>query len=94
VLLNSQEELVFYKKKIVELEKQVNQLRLSRRILMNLIEKMEIEKRNLFSQLEKEKQQLRLNNQRYAKWLMQNNFRYIELQASLKKQITSEEKID
>lgn len=92
--MNSQEELVFYKKKIVELEKQVNQLRLSRRILMNLIEKMETEKRNLFNQLEKEKQQLRLNNQRYAKWLMQNNYRYMELQASLKKQITSEERID
>ena len=93
-MLNAHEELVFYKKKIVELEKQVNQLRLSRRILMNLVEKIETEKRNLFSQLEKEKQQLRLNNQRYAKWLMQNNYRFIELQANLKKQITSEERID
>ena len=89
--MNALEELVFYKKKIVELEKQVNQLRLSRRILMNLIEKIETEKRNLFGQLEKEKQQLRLNNQRYAKWLMQNNFRFMELQANLKKQSTSEE---
>jgi len=83
--LDSQEELVFYKKKIVELEKQVNQLRLSRRILMNLVEKMENEKRSLFNQLEKEKEQLKLNNQRYAKWLMQNNYRYMELQANLKK---------
>ncbi|MDD4666327.1 MAG: translation initiation factor 2, partial [Clostridia bacterium] len=65
--------------------KQVNQLRLSRRILMNLVEKMENEKRSLFNQLEKEKEQLKLNNQRYAKWLMQNNYRYMELQANLKK---------
>jgi predicted RNase H-like nuclease (RuvC/YqgF family) len=92
--LNAHEELVFYKKRIIELEKQVNQLRLSRRILMNLIEKIETEKRHLFSQLEKEKQQLRLNNQRYAKWLMQNNYRFMELQANLKKQSTSEERID
>lgn len=69
----------------MELEKQVTQLRLSRRILMNLIEKIENEKRSLFNQLEKEKKQLRLNNQRYAKWLMQNNYRYIELQTNLKK---------
>ncbi|MGI6145361.1 MAG: translation initiation factor 2 [Clostridia bacterium] len=92
--MNAHEELVFYKKRIIELEKQVNQLRLSRRILMNLIEKIETEKRHLFSQLEKEKQQLRLNNQRYAKWLMQNNYRFMELQANLKKQSTSEERID
>lgn len=83
--MDSQEKLVFYKKKIVELEKQVNQLRLSRRILMNLVEKIENEKRNLFVQLEKEKHQLKLSNQRYAKWLMQNNYRYMELQANFKK---------
>jgi hypothetical protein len=83
--LDSQEELVFYKKKVMELEKQVNQLRLSRRILMNLVERIENEKRSLFKQLEKEKQQLRLNNQRYAKGLMQNNYRYMELQANFKK---------
>ncbi|MGI6588248.1 MAG: translation initiation factor 2 [Peptococcia bacterium] len=81
----SQEELIFYKKKVIELEKQVSQLRLSRRILMNLVERIENEKKSLFKQLEKEKQQLRLNNRRYAKWLMQNNYRYIELQANFKK---------
>jgi hypothetical protein len=83
--LISQEELIFYKKKVIELEKQVSQLRLSRRILMNLVERIENEKKSLFKQLEKEKQQLRLNNRRYAKWLMQNNYRYIELQANFKK---------
>ncbi|HHY05423.1 MAG TPA: translation initiation factor 2 [Clostridia bacterium] len=83
--MDSQEKLVFYKKKIVELEKLVNQLRLSRRILMNLVEKIENEKKILFVQLEKEKQQLKLSNQRYAKWLMQNNYRYMELQANFKK---------
>mgnify|MGYP000947701188 CR=1 FL=1 len=77
------DEHLYFKKRIVELENQVSQLRVSRRVLMNLIEKIENEKRNILNQWEKEKQRLRLDNQRYAKWLMENNYRYMELKASL-----------
>lgn len=69
----------YLQKKIRDLENQVNQLRVSRRVLMNLIEKIENDKREILSQLEKEKHRLKLNNQRYAKWLMENNYRYMEL---------------
>lgn len=84
--MNDQDEqLIHLKKRMFELEKQVNQLRISRRILMNLIEKIEDEKNNLVTQLEKERQRFRLNNERYARWLMQNNYRFMELKASFNK---------
>lgn len=75
----------YYQRRVRELENQVNQLRVSRRVLMNLIEKIESDKREIQIQLEKEKQKLKLNNQRYAKWLMENNSRYMELKHYLQK---------
>ncbi len=75
----------YYQRRVRELENQVNQLRVSRRVLMNLIEKIENDKREIQVQLEKEKQKLKHNNQRYAKWLMENNSRYMELKHYLQK---------
>ncbi|HOB81869.1 MAG TPA: translation initiation factor 2 [Peptococcaceae bacterium] len=87
------DEFSYYKKRILDLENQVNQLRISRRVLMNLIEKIESDKREILTQLEKEKHKLKMNNQRYAKWLMEKNSRYMQLQQSLQKtnNVTREE---
>jgi len=46
------EELTFLAKRVTELEKQIDNLRLSRRILMDLLEQIEKEKNILISQLE------------------------------------------
>ena len=56
------DEHLYFKKRIAELENQVSQLRVSRRVLMNLIEKIEKEKRSILNQWEKEKQRLRIIN--------------------------------
>jgi len=77
--LSCYNDYAYFQKKIRDLENQVNQLRISRRVLMNLIEKIESDKKEILRQLEKEKHKLKLNNQKYAKWLMENNSRYMEL---------------
>ena len=57
-------------KKIEELEEKIHQLRVSRRILMNLIENIEREKNLTISQLTTENKKLKLSNARYAKNLL------------------------
>ena len=63
-----------------ELEEQVEQLRVSRRVLMNLIEKIERDKRFLLTKLEKENKRLQQNNAKYAHWLWKKNKEMIELE--------------
>ena len=72
-------ELTYLRSRVAELERQVEQLRISRRVLMNLVEKLEREKKTTLQELEKENRRLQLNNRRYARLLMSNNIRYIEL---------------
>ncbi|MDK2820530.1 MAG: hypothetical protein PWP31_495 [Clostridia bacterium] len=60
-------------KRIKDLEKKVEQLRLSRRILMRLVEKSETEKWEMVNRLRREKEQLQLRNQRYAKTIWKKN---------------------
>lgn len=74
-------ELLFLRNRVLELERQVEQLRVSRRVLMNLVEKLEKERNASLHELEKENRRLQLNNRRYARWLMNNNLRFIELAA-------------
>ncbi len=57
-------------KKIEELEDKIHQLRVSRRILMNLIENIEREKNITINQLSKENKKLKLSNARYAKKIL------------------------
>ncbi len=64
--------------RVAELEKQVEHLRISRRVLMNLIEKVEREKRTAVSQLEKENRRLNVNNHRFAQSLMKLQWRIDE----------------
>jgi len=78
------EELSYFKNRVLELEKQVSHLRISRRVLMTLIERIESEKKDLLNQQEEQTRKLRLDNLRYAKSLMQNNCRYVELITNLK----------
>lgn len=57
-------------KKIEELEEKIYQLRVSRRILMNLIENIVREKNLTINQLTHENKKLRLSNAKYAKRLL------------------------
>lgn len=72
--------------RIKELEEQVSYLRISRRVLMNLIEKIETEKRFILNKLEEENKKLHKNNIRYAKKLWNKNKKIIELEINLSKQ--------
>ncbi|MFZ5943617.1 MAG: translation initiation factor 2 [Bacillota bacterium] len=69
--------------RVKELEEQVEHLRISRRVLMNLIEKIEREKRHLLTRLEKENKRLQLSNSKYAQWLWNKNRKIIELEAQI-----------
>lgn len=57
-------------KKVEELEDKIHQLRVSRRILMNLIENIEREKNVTIGQLSKENRKLKLSNAKYAKKIL------------------------
>ncbi|MDR3270779.1 MAG: translation initiation factor 2 [Peptococcaceae bacterium] len=60
-------------------------LRVSRRVLMNLLEKVEREKLILISQLEKENGKLQRDNRRFAHWLLSKNRQIIALQEQCEK---------
>lgn len=66
--------------RVRDLERQIEHLRTSRRVLMNLLEKCEREKRATLTKLEKENKRLQYNNIRYARRLMKNNCQLVELQ--------------
>jgi predicted RNase H-like nuclease (RuvC/YqgF family) len=73
----------YLRRRIHELEEKIEQLRLSRRVLMNLIEKIEKDKLGFLSRLEKENRKLQLNNYRYAQWLLRKNRQIVELESKL-----------
>lgn len=69
--------------RVEELEQRVENLRVSRRVLMNLLEKVEREKAALIRQLEKENVRLQKNNKRYANWILRQNREMIKLQEEI-----------
>ncbi|PKM89993.1 MAG: translation initiation factor 2 [Firmicutes bacterium HGW-Firmicutes-12] len=71
--MGNEQELLYLRQRVSDLERQVEQLRLSRRVLMNLIERLENERRSNTTKLEKENKRLQLDNWRYAKRLMKYN---------------------
>nr|WP_152947314.1 translation initiation factor 2 [Desulfofundulus thermobenzoicus] len=71
-------------RRVRELEEKVEQLRLSRRVLMNLIERMEKEKTTFLAQLERENKRLHRANSRYARSLLRKNLQIVELESRLK----------
>ncbi|MBP7332753.1 MAG: translation initiation factor 2 [Firmicutes bacterium] len=76
-------DLPYLRARVQELEEKVEQLRLSRRVLMNLIEKIEKDRAGFLNRLEKENRKLHQNNYRYAKWLLYKNRQIVELELKL-----------
>ncbi len=76
-------DIAFLKKRVQELEEKVEQLRLSRRVLMNLIEKIERDKNYFLNRMENEKRRLQLDNYRYAQRLLRKNRQIVELESKL-----------
>ncbi|PRR75484.1 translation initiation factor 2 [Neomoorella humiferrea] len=60
-------------RRIQELEDKVEQLRISRRVLMHLVEKSENEKWEMINRLLQEKESLKVRNRRYARLLWEKN---------------------
>lgn len=60
-------------RRIHELENKVEQLRISRRVLMRLIEKSEAEKWEMVTRLRQEKEQMQVRNRRYARAIWEKN---------------------
>lgn len=80
----------YLKHRVEELEDKVEQLRLSRRVLMNLVEKTEAEKTCFLTRLEKENERLSQNNWRYARCLIRKNRRIWELETRLQSGFSGE----
>lgn len=85
-LKNLREELRLTKLRVGELEQRIEHLRVSRRVLMNLLEKVEREKVALVHKLEKENVRLQRDNTRFAKWIFSKNREIIELQERIEEQ--------
>jgi len=77
--LDAIDELKLLKVRVGELEQRVEHLRVSRRVLMNLLEKVEREKVALVHRLEKENVRLQRDNKRFAKWIFSKNREIVEL---------------
>ena len=73
----------YLQKRVYELEEKVEQLRLSRRVLMNLVEKLEREKSGSVNKLEKENRKLQISNCRYAKFILRKNRQIMDLRVKL-----------
>jgi len=73
----------YLRQRVEELEDRIEQLRLSRRVLMNLVEKTEREKACFLARLEQENRRLFQNNCRYARSLIRKDREIMELEARL-----------
>lgn len=71
-------------RRVQELEDKLLRLRLSRRVLMHLLENMEQEKTVFVQQLERENKRLHRTNQQFAHNLLQKNRQIIELESKLR----------
>jgi len=80
---NLKEELRLTKYRVGELEQRIEHLRVSRRVLMNLLEKVEREKVTLVHKLEKENIRLHRDNTRFAKWIFLKNREIMKLQEKI-----------
>lgn len=77
------DELKLLRVRVGELEQRIEHLRVSRRVLMNLLEKVEREKVALVHHLEKENVRLQRDNTRFAKWIFSKNREIVELQEKM-----------
>lgn len=69
---------------IQELEDKLAALRVSRRVLMNLLDNVEKEKREQFLLLENQNEKLQKNNYHYAQTIMHQNLRIAKLEEKIK----------
>jgi len=83
LVLDPIDELILLKARVGELEQRVEHLRVSRRVLMNLLEKVEREKVALVHRLEKENVRLQRDNTRFAKWIFSKNREIVQLQEQM-----------
>ena len=81
--MDPMDELQLLRARVGELEQRVEHLRVSRRVLMNLLEKVEREKVSLVHRLEKENVRLQRDNTRFAKWIFSKNREIVELQEKM-----------
>jgi len=72
--------VVALQSQIQELEEKVAALRVSRRILMNLLDSLEKEKCEQFSILENQNNKLKKSNWQYAQTIMSQNLRIAKLE--------------
>ncbi|RNC28995.1 MAG: hypothetical protein AWM53_00915 [Candidatus Dichloromethanomonas elyunquensis] len=82
--MNTNEEITFLTKRVNDLEKQLENLRLSRRVLMDLLEQIEKEKNNLSSQLEKKSKHLQRYRKMNQKRTYSQNFELYEFKNYIK----------
>ena len=72
--------VVTLQSQIQELDEKVSGLRVSRRILMNLLDRLEKEKCEQFSILENQNNKLKKSNWQYAQTIMSQNLRIAKLE--------------
>ena len=65
-----------------QLEEKIVQLRVSRRVLIQLVERIEKERSSLMEYMEKERQYLKKQNARYARLLMEKNKKLFDIQGN------------
>ncbi len=81
------DEIKLLRDRVGELEQRVEHLRVSRRVLMNLLEKVEREKVALVRRLEKENVRLQRDNKRFARWIFSKNREIVELQDKMESSV-------
>ncbi|MEW6448065.1 MAG: translation initiation factor 2 [Bacillota bacterium] len=69
--------------RVRDLEEKLAQARLSRRVLLHLLERVETDRNVFLSKLEKENRRLQQANARYARSILKKNQQIIELQSKL-----------
>ncbi|MDN5364385.1 MAG: hypothetical protein PWQ91_1447 [Eubacteriales bacterium] len=79
------QKLAVLEKRVRMLEERIEHLRFSRRVLMNLVEKLEREWVRNLSRLEKENRRLQFSNKRYARMLMEKNRQLVEMKVRMEK---------
>lgn len=82
-MFQDMEDLRQLKARVRELEDKLAQVRLSRRVLLHLLEQMEAERNLFMKKLETENRRLQKANARYARSLLKKNRQIIELESRL-----------
>jgi len=88
------EHFKMFEGRLKELEDKIENLRFSRRVLMNLIERIEKDKWDQLTRMEKENKKLQKNNSRFARTLLRKNRQIIEMETKLQKVGTVQNKSD